>query len=102
MCLGMHLARMETRIVLERLMDRLPGLRLDPDEPRAVHHRDDVPEPRPSARRLGLSLARPAGAGYRNMTPSTPSTTASPPVISPTCAIRVAFPLTRAIARPAG
>jgi cytochrome P450 len=33
MCLGMHLARMETRIVLERLMDRLPGLRLDPDEP---------------------------------------------------------------------
>jgi cytochrome P450 len=33
MCLGMHLARMETRIVLERLMDRLPGLRLDPSEP---------------------------------------------------------------------
>jgi cytochrome P450 len=31
MCLGMHLARMETRIVLERLFDRLPGLRLDPD-----------------------------------------------------------------------
>jgi cytochrome P450 len=27
----MHLARMETRIVLERLFDRLPGLRLDPD-----------------------------------------------------------------------
>jgi cytochrome P450 len=33
MCLGMHLARMETRIVLERLMDRLPGFRLDPDAP---------------------------------------------------------------------
>jgi cytochrome P450 len=33
MCLGMHLARMETRIVLERLMDRLPNLRLDPSEP---------------------------------------------------------------------
>jgi cytochrome P450 len=33
MCLGMHLARMETRIVLERLMDRLPGLRLDRDVP---------------------------------------------------------------------
>jgi cytochrome P450 len=31
MCLGMHLARMETRVVLERLFDRLPGLRLDPD-----------------------------------------------------------------------
>jgi len=33
MCLGMHLARMETRVVTERLFDRLPGLRLDPDEP---------------------------------------------------------------------
>jgi len=29
-CLGMHLARMETRVVLEALFDRLPGLRLDP------------------------------------------------------------------------
>jgi cytochrome P450 len=33
MCLGMHLARMETRVVLECLLDRLPGLRLDPDAP---------------------------------------------------------------------
>jgi cytochrome P450 len=30
MCLGMHLARMETRVVLERVFDRLPNLRLDP------------------------------------------------------------------------
>lgn len=30
-CMGMHLARMETRILLETLFDRLPGLRLDPD-----------------------------------------------------------------------
>ncbi|HSJ98656.1 MAG TPA: cytochrome P450 [Myxococcota bacterium] len=29
-CLGMHLARMETRVALETLFDRLPGLRLDP------------------------------------------------------------------------
>jgi cytochrome P450 len=29
MCLGMHLARMETKVVLNRLLDRLPGLRLD-------------------------------------------------------------------------
>lgn len=28
-CLGMHLARMETRVAVDRLLDRLPGLRLD-------------------------------------------------------------------------
>jgi cytochrome P450 len=33
MCLGMHLARMETRILLEKLFDRLPNLRLDPSAP---------------------------------------------------------------------
>jgi cytochrome P450 len=31
MCLGMHLARLEMRVALERLIDRLPNLRLDPD-----------------------------------------------------------------------
>jgi len=31
MCLGMHLARLETRVVLNAVLDRLPGLRLDPD-----------------------------------------------------------------------
>lgn len=30
-CLGMHLARMETRVLLDALFDRLPNLRLDPD-----------------------------------------------------------------------
>jgi cytochrome P450 len=29
MCLGMHLARMETRIAMEAVLDRLPGLRSD-------------------------------------------------------------------------
>jgi len=30
MCLGMHLARLETRVLLNALLDRLPHLRLDP------------------------------------------------------------------------
>ena len=31
MCLGLHLARMETKVALDRVLDRLPDLRLDPD-----------------------------------------------------------------------
>jgi cytochrome P450 len=31
LCLGMHLARMEMRVALDLLLDRLPGLRLDPE-----------------------------------------------------------------------
>ncbi len=30
-CLGMHLARMETRVVMDAVLDRLPNLRLDPE-----------------------------------------------------------------------
>ncbi len=30
-CIGMHLARMETRVAVTGLLDRLPNLRLDPD-----------------------------------------------------------------------
>jgi cytochrome P450 len=30
-CIGMHLARIEMRVALNLLLDRLPGLRLDPD-----------------------------------------------------------------------
>lgn len=32
-CLGMHLARLESTLLLTTLFDRLPGLRLDPDAP---------------------------------------------------------------------
>jgi cytochrome P450 len=31
MCMGMHLARLETRVVVNAVLDRLSGLRLDPD-----------------------------------------------------------------------
>jgi cytochrome P450 len=33
MCLGMHLARMETRVALDATLERLHDLRLDPDAP---------------------------------------------------------------------
>jgi cytochrome P450 len=33
MCLGMHLARMETRVALDAVLERLRDLRLDPDAP---------------------------------------------------------------------
>ncbi|MDQ1509684.1 MAG: hypothetical protein QOG50_1528 [Actinomycetota bacterium] len=36
LCLGMHLARMETRVALNALLDRLPNLRLDDAEAKRV------------------------------------------------------------------
>lgn len=36
-CLAAHLARLETRIALQRLLERLPALRLDPDRPATAH-----------------------------------------------------------------
>lgn len=34
-CIGMHLARLETRVALEQVLARLPGVRLDPERPSA-------------------------------------------------------------------
>jgi cytochrome P450 len=34
-CIGMHLARLEAQTAINRLLDRLPGLRLDPARPAA-------------------------------------------------------------------
>jgi cytochrome P450 len=36
-CVAAHLARLETRIALQCLLERLPALRLDPDRPAAAH-----------------------------------------------------------------
>ena len=36
-CIAAHLARLETRIALQRLLERLPALRLAPDRPTAPH-----------------------------------------------------------------
>ena len=35
-CLGMHLARLEARVALDAVLERLPGLRLDPSARPAV------------------------------------------------------------------
>ncbi|MGW6789402.1 cytochrome P450 [Streptomyces chartreusis] len=36
-CIAAHLARLETRIALQHLLERLPALRLDPDRPTAPY-----------------------------------------------------------------
>ena len=41
MCLGMHLARLETRVLVNRVLDRLPGLVLNPGDT-APHIRGQV------------------------------------------------------------
>jgi cytochrome P450 len=41
MCLGMHLARLETRVLLNRVFDRLADLALDPGDS-DPHIRGDV------------------------------------------------------------
>ena len=36
-CIGMHLARLEAQVALERVLARLPGVHLDPERPSAPH-----------------------------------------------------------------
>ncbi|MCX4095678.1 cytochrome P450 [Nocardia sp. alder85J] len=43
-CLGQHLARAEMRAALTVALDRLPGLRLDPDAPRPIVHSASGPQ----------------------------------------------------------
>ena len=49
MCLGMHLARMETTVAINAVLDRLPNVRLDPDAEDVLHQRPRVPRPEPLA-----------------------------------------------------
>ena len=42
MCLGMHLARMETRVAVSAVLDRLPDVRLDPADTSDAHIHGDI------------------------------------------------------------
>ena len=61
MCLGIHLARMETKVVLDRILDRLPDLRFDPDAEAAYITGMTFRAPERAPGHLGLS----ARAGLR-------------------------------------
>ena len=56
MCLGLHLARMETRVALTQVLDRLPEPAPRPRRRAAVHHRRDLPRAEHPPRHLGLSI----------------------------------------------
>ena len=55
MCLGLHLARMETRVALTQVLDRLPNLRLDPDAEPPFITGAVFRAPNSAPRRLGLT-----------------------------------------------
>ena len=56
-CLGMHLARLESTKIFNALFDELPGLTARSRCAAAVRHRDDVPFPAAPRRGLGLREA---------------------------------------------
>jgi len=45
-CIGQHLARVEMTVALNTLLDRLPNLRLDPDQPPPVVHGVSMRKPK--------------------------------------------------------
>ena len=57
-CLGMHLARLESTKIFNTLFDELPGLRLDPDEPDPLCDRHNLSLAAAPPRGVGLSRRR--------------------------------------------
>ena len=64
MCLGLHLARMETRVALTQILDRLPNLRLDPEAEAPFITGAMFRAQRPP-RRLGLTRTLTSTSGSR-------------------------------------
>ena len=68
-CLGMHLARLESTMIFNTLFDRLPGLRLDPDAPTPYVVRHVLPLAAAPQRGLGLTPkltnGRESASGFR-------------------------------------
>ena len=52
-CLGIHLARAELNVLLNRTLDLLPNVRFDPDAAPTAHHRAHVPHADRGPRGLG-------------------------------------------------
>ena len=57
-CIGMHLARLESTLIFNTLFDRLPGLRLDPDAPPPYVAGMLLPVPAASQGGVGLRQLR--------------------------------------------
>ena len=56
MCIGMHLARMETTVALNAVLDRLPNIRLDPDT--IARLKTEGLNYRQIAKKLGVSASK--------------------------------------------
>ena len=79
---GMHLARMETRVALDALLDRLPNLRLDAEraaQRRRPHPRRGLPQPDLAAGRVGRRLRWASPSPRSTSRSSRPPAGSSPP-----------------------